>query len=67
MLLIGRFIQGIASGLASSTITTYVADNAPTSPKWISAAVISGAPWLDFHLVLLVQLSFRNTVLVLYL
>lgn len=44
MLLIGRFIQGIASGLASSTITTYIADNAPTSPKWISAAVISGAP-----------------------
>jgi MFS family permease len=44
MLLIGRFVQGIASGLASSTITAYTVDNAPTSPKWLSAAVISGAP-----------------------
>lgn len=44
MLLAGRFVQGIASGLASSTITAYLADNAPASPKWISAAVISGAP-----------------------
>ena len=44
MLLTGRFVQGIASGLASSTITAYTVDNAPTSPKWLSAAVISGAP-----------------------
>lgn len=44
MLLAGRFVQGIASGLASSTITAHLADNAPASPKWISAAVISGAP-----------------------
>ncbi|WAI01566.1 MFS transporter [Methanogenium organophilum] len=44
MLLAGRFVQGIASGLASSAITAYIADNAPASPKWISAAVISGSP-----------------------
>jgi len=46
MFLIGRFVQGFACGLASSTITAYLADNAPASPKWISAAVISGAPMI---------------------
>jgi MFS family permease len=46
MFLIGRFIQGFACGLASSTITTYVMDNAPVSPGWIGAAVASGAPMI---------------------
>ena len=46
MFLIGRFIQGFACGLASSTITTYVVDNAPVSPTWIGAAVTSGAPMI---------------------
>lgn len=46
MFLIGRFIQGIACGLASSTITAYVVDNAPSTPSWIGAAVASGAPMI---------------------
>lgn len=44
MLFIGRFIQGVACGLASSTITAYVVDNAPASPDWLGVAVTSGAP-----------------------
>lgn len=43
MLFIGRFIQGVVCGLASSTITAYVVDNAPASPAWLGAAVTSGA------------------------
>lgn len=46
MFLIGRFIQGFACGLASSTIAAYVVDNAPDSPDWIGAAVTSGAPMI---------------------
>jgi MFS family permease len=46
MFLIGRLIQGVACGLASSTITAYVVDNAPASPGWIGAAVTSGAPMI---------------------
>lgn len=46
MFLAGRFIQGFACGLASSAVTTYVVDNAPTSPVWIGAAVTSGAPMI---------------------
>ncbi|MFL0196037.1 MFS transporter [Clostridium sp. WILCCON 0269] len=46
MFLSGRFIQGLACGLASSTITAYVVDNAPASPVWIGAAVTSGSPMI---------------------
>lgn len=42
--LIGRFIQGVSSGLASSTIATYVVDNSKGSFAWIASAIASGAP-----------------------
>lgn len=42
-LMFGRFIQGLACGLASSTITAFVVDNAPDSPRWLGTAVTSGA------------------------
>jgi MFS family permease len=43
MFLVGRFIQGISCGLASSTISAYVVDTAPENPRWLGAAVTSGA------------------------
>ncbi|AET68663.1 arabinose efflux permease family protein [Desulfosporosinus orientis DSM 765] len=46
MFLIGRLIQGFSCGLASSTVTTYIIDNAPESPGWIGAAVTSAAPMI---------------------
>lgn len=44
MFMAGRLIQGLACGLASSTITTYVVDNAPVTPAWLGATVTSGTP-----------------------
>lgn len=46
MFLIGRFIQGVACGLASSTITAYIVDSAPSATAWIGTAVTSGAPMI---------------------
>ena len=46
MLLAGRFIQGFACGLASSTVAAYVVDNAPSSPPWLGAVVTGAAPML---------------------
>ncbi len=46
MFFTGRFVQGVACGLASSTIAAYVVDNAPAAPGWIGAAVTSGAPMI---------------------
>jgi MFS family permease len=46
MFLIGRLIQGVACGLASSTISAYVMDNAPVTPGGVGAAVTSGAPMI---------------------
>lgn len=44
MLMVGRLIQGIACGLASSALTTYVVDCSPLSPKWIGPTVTSASP-----------------------
>ena len=46
MLLAGRFIQGFACGLASSTVAAYVVDNGPLSPSWLGAVVTGAAPML---------------------
>lgn len=46
MFLLGRLVQGLACGLASSTATTYIVDNAPETPGWIGAAVTSAAPMI---------------------
>lgn len=45
-ILIGRLVQGIACGLASSAIAAYIVDLAPARPQWLSAAITSGAPML---------------------
>lgn len=50
MFMFGRLVQGFACGLASSTITAYVVDNAPATPAWLGAAVTSGTPNLGLAL-----------------
>lgn len=50
MLLIGRFVQGVACGLAQSSITSYVVDNAPEKHSWLGAAVTNGSPNLGIGL-----------------
>jgi len=43
-LILGRILQGIGAGLASSAIAAYIVDSAPRSPRWLAAAVMTGAP-----------------------
>ncbi|MFE5838815.1 MFS transporter [Arthrobacter sp. NPDC056493] len=42
-LLLGRALQGLAAGLASSAIGAYIVDTAPRRPRWLVAAVTTAA------------------------
>lgn len=44
ILLTGRVFHGLACGLASSALTTYVIDTAPDRPRWLAAGAAAGAP-----------------------
>ena len=44
MLMAGRLIQGIVSGLGSSTVAAYVVDLCSDLPKWVGPAITSSAP-----------------------
>ena len=46
MLMVGRLIQGIASGLGSSTIAAYVVDLSSEMPRWVGPMITSSAPTL---------------------
>lgn len=50
MFLAGRIIQGISCGLASGAISAYVIDTAPENPRWLGAAVTSGAVMIGLSL-----------------
>lgn len=43
VLLLGRFLMGVGAGLASSCLTAYIVDSAPTSPPWVAAVASSQA------------------------
>lgn len=43
-LIVARLLLGLACGLASSSIASYVVDNAPTSRPWLGAVVVANAP-----------------------
>jgi MFS family permease len=45
-LILGRVLQGLGAGLASSAIAAYIVDSAPTSPRWLASAVTTGAPMI---------------------
>jgi MFS family permease len=42
-LMIGRALQGLAAGLASSAIGAYAVDTAPRRPRWLAATVTTAA------------------------
>lgn len=44
VLLLGRFLVGRGAGLASSCLTAYIVDAAPTSPAWVASTASSQAP-----------------------
>ncbi len=43
VLLLGRFLMGVGAGLASSCLTAYIVDSAPTTPAWVAAVASSQA------------------------
>jgi MFS family permease len=46
ILLAGRVLMGVGTGLASSTLTSYIVDAAPTRPKWLASVASSQGPML---------------------
>jgi len=49
-LLIGRLLQGLSCGLASTALAAWVADCAPSVASWLTPAVISTGPMLGLTL-----------------
>jgi MFS family permease len=49
-LLAGRILQGLACGIASSSLGSYVVDTAPKGRSWLPAAITSSAPMLGVPL-----------------
>ncbi|MFF2317489.1 MFS transporter [Arthrobacter sp. NPDC058097] len=49
-LLLGRILQGLAAGLASSAIGAYIVDTAPRRPRWLVAAVTTAAATIGLAL-----------------
>lgn len=49
-MLIGRVLQGLACGIASSSLGAYVVDTAENKPRWLIAAVTGSAPMLGIPL-----------------
>ncbi|HWI80322.1 MAG TPA: MFS transporter [Ramlibacter sp.] len=45
-LLAGRALTGVGTGLASSTLTSYIVDAAPTRPEWLASVASSQGPML---------------------
>jgi MFS family permease len=45
-LLGGRLLMGLGVGLASSSLTSYIVDTAPTSPVWLASVAASQSPML---------------------
>jgi MFS family permease len=45
-LLAGRVLMGVGTGLASSTLTSYIVDTAPAKPEWLAAVASSQGPML---------------------
>ncbi|MFJ9729534.1 MFS transporter [Streptomyces sp. NPDC101209] len=41
MLIVGRLMMGLGAGLASSSLTSYIVDAAPTTPAWLASVASS--------------------------
>ncbi|WP_431966888.1 MFS transporter [Actinacidiphila sp. bgisy160] len=49
-LLAARLLMGIGTGLASSSLTSYIVDAAPTRPAWLASVASSQGPMLGLTL-----------------
>ncbi|KUJ34712.1 arabinose transporter permease [Streptomyces sp. NRRL F-5122] len=49
-LLAGRLLMGVGTGLASSSLTSYIVDAAPTRPAWLASVASSQGPMLGLTL-----------------
>jgi MFS family permease len=49
-LLAGRILQGLACGIASSSLGAYIVDTAPSRPRWLAAAITGSAPMVGVPL-----------------
>ncbi|WP_406177349.1 MFS transporter [Streptomyces sp. NBC_00996] len=49
-LLAGRPLMGVGAGLASSSLTSYIVDTAPTRPEWLASVASSQGPMLGLTL-----------------
>jgi MFS family permease len=45
-LLAGRLLVGFGTGLASSSLTSYIVDSAPSKPEWLASVASSQGPML---------------------
>lgn len=45
-LLSGRLLMGVGTGMAGSSLTSYIVDAAPTRPAWLASVASSQAPML---------------------
>lgn len=54
-LILGRLLLGLACGLASSAVASYVVDNAPLSPAWLPAVVVANSPMVGLTVGALVS------------
>jgi MFS family permease len=46
ILLAGRLLMGVGTGLASSSLTSYIVDAAPEEPRWLASVASSQGPML---------------------
>ena len=46
VLLAARMLMGVGTGMASSTLTSYIVDATPSKPEWLASAASSQAPML---------------------
>jgi MFS family permease len=46
ILLAARILMGVATGLASSTLSSYIVDAAPSRPEWLASVASSQGPML---------------------
>ena len=46
----GRLLMGLGAGLASSALTSYIVDAAPSAPVWVASVASSQAPMLGLTL-----------------
>jgi hypothetical protein len=46
VLLAGRFLEGVGTGLASTSLSAYIFDAAPSRPEWLASVASSQGPML---------------------